>query len=61
MAGILLQCVMPEKADSILNRLGVQPSERSLSDAYFGLGWPGEGKQRQIGTSHSPVIFPKLK
>jgi methionyl-tRNA synthetase len=60
-AGILLQCVMPEKADSILNRLGVQGNERKLCNAAFGSGWPTKYQQRDIGVSFSPVIFPRIK
>lgn len=53
---------MPEKANSILNRLGVQANERTLAHAPFGLGWPTEEtKQRELGVSYSPVIFPRIK
>ncbi|KAJ2959088.1 hypothetical protein NQZ79_g5406 [Umbelopsis isabellina] len=58
---VLSECVMPEKADSILNRLGVHANERKLSNTAFGSGWPTTNEQREIGTSFSPVIFPKLK
>ncbi|KAI9286339.1 tRNA synthetases class I (M)-domain-containing protein [Umbelopsis sp. AD052] len=61
MAGILLQCVMPEKSDGILNRLGVDIKERTLAQAHFGTGWPTMEQHRQLGISHSPVIFPRIK
>ncbi|KAI8581281.1 hypothetical protein K450DRAFT_233966 [Umbelopsis ramanniana AG] len=60
-AGILLQCVMPEKSDGILKRLGVDTKERTLAQAHFGAGWPTMEQHRQLGISHSPVIFPRIK
>jgi hypothetical protein len=52
---------MPEKSDGILNRLGINIKERTLAQAQFGTGWPTIEQHRQLGISHSPVIFPRIK
>ncbi|XP_061454323.1 methionine--tRNA ligase, mitochondrial isoform X2 [Rhineura floridana] len=61
--GSLLQPVIPATADKILTRLGVNPSERSLSNLnflsrYYGGKCPFEG--RRLGPD-TGLLFPKLE
>lgn len=59
--GILLQPFMPEKAEEMLDILGVSPDRRTFEEAGFGKDFTYGQPMRAPGRSAHESLFPPLE
>ncbi|KAF2854688.1 methionyl-tRNA synthetase-like protein [Plenodomus tracheiphilus IPT5] len=58
--GILLQPYMPNKANELLNQLGVQPEKRTFEYCTPGADLDYGEPMMELGKGHQGVLFPQL-
>ncbi|KAJ1982053.1 methionyl-tRNA synthetase [Dimargaris xerosporica] len=59
LAGIVLQPIIPAKANQLLDAIGIPLHRRLWSDAQFGMGWRDDVDHNQLAAAHPKVIFPR--
>ena len=60
MTGILLQPYMPNKANTLLDQLGVHPDRRTFEYCRPGADVDYGEPMGELGTGHKGVLFPPL-
>jgi len=60
MTGILLQPYMPNKANTLLDQLGVHPDKRTFEYCKPGVDLDYGEPMVEIGVAHAGVLFPPL-
>lgn len=60
MCGIMLQIYMPDKANLLLNQLGVADSRRTFEYCGFGRDLEYGTPMVDVGSGHKGILFPPL-